>query len=107
MKIISLLKFTLAVALAGIWAPLAVAQSSEPVEAQDVLDLDALDQDVMVTVSFGAVMMQVPVRLALQLCPGTETRELARSATVAEGVACVIPQESYASQPAADEAPSQ
>ncbi len=107
MKIISLVKVALAVASAGVWAPLAVAQTTEPMAAQDVVDLGALDQDVMVTVSFGAVMMQVPVRLALQLCPGTDTQELARSATVAEGVACVIPQESYASQPAADEAASQ
>lgn len=106
MKIIGLFKVVMAVAFAGTWAPLAVAQTSEPMAAQEALDLEALDQDILVTVSFGAAMMQVPVRLAIQLCPGTAIRELARSATVAEGVACVIPQESYASQPAADEATS-
>jgi hypothetical protein len=108
MKTRSLFIVALAVSFPVIWTPLAVAQSTEPTgeqaaTAQEVFDREAFDQDALVTVSFGAVMMQVPVRLALQICPGTDQHELARSLTVAKGVACAIPNDAYASQPAAAE----
>jgi|GEM_PF-5047709 len=104
MKIMRLYNVALAASFAVLWTPLAVAQAVEPgMMVEEMLDQNGLDQDALVTVGFGAVMMQVPVRLALQLCPGTEPQELVRSSMVAEGVACVIPQESYASQPAAAE----
>ncbi|HSP23977.1 MAG TPA: hypothetical protein VLQ65_02270 [Saliniramus sp.] len=101
MKIISLLNVALAVSFALVGPIPAFAQTEQSATTEELPDGD-LDQDALVKVSFGAVMMQVPVRLALQLCPGTDPQELARASMVAEGVACVIPQESYASQPAAE-----
>jgi hypothetical protein len=56
-----------------------------------------------VTVTFGAVAMQVPVALAVQLCPGTGIEELARATESANGVACDIPNEEYASQGISDD----
>jgi hypothetical protein len=50
-----------------------------------------------VTIGFGATMMQVPISLAVQLCPGTEAQALADKFAEGAEVVCEIPYESYAS----------
>jgi hypothetical protein len=65
---------------------------------------EALAEDALVTVTFGAVMMQVPAKLAGQLCPGIDPERLAEAAIGLKAVACEIPHEQYTSHdPNADQ----
>lgn len=83
MKIIALL--TAALVSAALFNGVAVAQP------------EAFAEDAYVTVTFGAVMMQVPAKLAVQLCPGVELDELVEANQGSPGVACAIPNEEYTS----------
>lgn len=56
-----------------------------------------------VNVSFGAVMMQVPVSLAIQLCPGIDADAMPARFADTGGVACAIPHEAYTSHSTASE----
>jgi hypothetical protein len=59
-----------------------------------------------VTIAFGATMMQVPVSLAVQLCPGADAEALAEKFAEGADVVCEIPYETYASHdPTAEREP--
>lgn len=79
--------------------PQAVALAQQEVIAQQdmIAHTGSLIADALVNVSFGAVMMQVPVSLAVQLCPGADADEMAAQYAAAGEVACTIPHEAYTS----------
>jgi hypothetical protein len=58
---------------------------------------EALTEDAFVTVTFGAIMMQVPATLAGQLCPDVAPEQLAEAAAGTTTIVCEIPHEQYTS----------
>lgn len=97
MKIINLM--TAAVALIAVSPGVAPAQQGSLQEARQevVAQSGSAASDAFVSVSFGAVMMQVPVSLAVQLCPGADADDIAARFIDTGEVACAIPHEAYTS----------
>jgi len=72
---------------------LVAAQLSADVFAQT----EQFPDERFVTVTFGAVTMQVRLKLAEQLCPEIAPEKLAEAVREEGGVSCVIPHEQYTS----------
>lgn len=73
------------------------AQQDTLAQQEAIAQPGSIAGDAFVNVSFGAVMMQVPVSLAIQLCPGADADEMAAQFGYTGDVACAIPHEAYTS----------
>jgi hypothetical protein len=73
------------------------AQHDTIAQQAAIAQAGSLAGNAFVNVSFGAVIMQVPVSLAIQLCPGTDANEMAAQFGDTSDVACTIPHEAYTS----------
>jgi len=76
---------------------LAASQGAALAQDEAIAQTGSIAGNAFVNISFGAVMMQVPVSLAIQLCPGTDADEMAAQFGDTSEVACVIPHEAYTS----------
>jgi hypothetical protein len=65
--------------------------------AQKASSSESVAEDSYVTIAYGSAMMQVPLSLAVQLCPGTDAGALAEEYAKGKEFVCEIPYETYAS----------
>ena len=96
----------LIVTIGAFWAlaPAAALAKQDVIAQKDMFAKTRnLAAEPTVNVSFGAVMMQVPVSLAIQLCPGIDADAMPARVADPGGVACVIPHEAYTSHSNAPE----